>query len=130
MDGLFDPNAFVITFPVYFLGKTRPGGRRDAAVTVLRGRSRSGHALACVFTDDDLAGRFLAAHPRFRDFSPVPLRGRRALVEFLDAIQSEGCTHVGFDDLGRGAVSLAIADVKSVIERPDGGRREHRSAHP
>jgi uncharacterized protein (DUF433 family) len=99
MDDLFDPATFFVNFPVYgcFL-KGSDGG-------IPKGRNLSdGSQCVTVFTDKDLASRFVAELGEESTSEILPIYSLEHLTDWLTWCQQAGISHVLFDDAGKGGV--------------------------
>lgn len=98
---------FLVTGPVWFLA--RPGA--EGAVNFVTVED-TGRAYIPVFTDTDLAGRYVEAH--CGDIPGVAALGATtagAARDLFAALAGQGHTHVGFDPGGRCVRVFPIAAV-------------------
>ncbi len=81
---------YIVDFPVWYLVNTEHGN-------IMGGTRKKGERFVPIFSDEDLAERFVAPKPEAAAlFKPVSVAGSE-FVDFLDTIEGEGFTHVSLD---------------------------------
>jgi hypothetical protein len=118
-DELFDPDKFLVTFPLWFLNHPKVGLK---GLVGLNGPH--GEKAPPLFTDKDLAERFMASAPPLAHYVLEKIADPRALLVFLDSLKTGGFTHVTFDHVGGRAAFTPIPEFRAYTERamrpPDG----------
>jgi hypothetical protein len=107
MDELYDPNEFLITFPLWFW--VHPN--QNVAMPFIEVGGPGGERAAPFFTDKDLAERFRG--PPLAHYSLAMIEGPLDLLEVLSMLEAKGLTHVTIDQTERGAMYYAIRDLRS-----------------
>lgn len=112
MDEIVD--RFFLKIPVWVLGR---GRGKDRLNELLDGDNADGVRTTPVFTDKDLAQRFLTQH-HIAGFSPTPIADGNILVGFLRAIEKRKITHVSLDaSKGKIGKTIPVADFRVALER-------------
>jgi hypothetical protein len=110
-DDPFGPDGFVLTFPVWVVG------RPDRTVAgLLQGRYVGGATATPLFTDEDLARTFLERSPA-PGHVVMPIFEASALLGLLGALVRQGLTHVVIDPSGARGKSCPIALFRDKLAR-------------
>lgn len=116
-DDLFDSNEFLVVGPLWFVAPfPRPHGTEETATAVTKVVTDSG-SHAAVFTDLDLADRFLESIGSRERLKPFTLPDKWRFAEFLRLLQSLGETRLAFDPGEKHARVLPISRVIASIHR-------------
>jgi hypothetical protein len=94
-DLAFDPATFTFAYPVWIC--VRRGGSE-----VIGGTLEGGRKFVSVFTDEDLLLRFIAAQGLSTDAEVADIPDEGSFAGLLHQLQTDGYTHVVFDDRGAG----------------------------
>jgi hypothetical protein len=116
MDEPFNPDEFLISFPLWLPINPKPGVK---AMVLVQGPD--GEKAIPLFTDEDLVRRFLQSVPRIGHYALGMVEHPAALVELLEVLESEGFTDVTIDQAGSTAAFFPIAQLRSKLQGPQGG---------
>lgn len=126
MDELYDPDKFLITFPVWFLAErgtvspeTKAGDKIPLDDLGLVVGTAGGRECLLLFTDEDLARRFAAGAPM--DVVPGAFGTPQELAEALGGLDP-AVGHVVFDLAGIGARArpLAVREAVRLLREQSG----------
>lgn len=93
----FDGNKFAVTGPCWIVVERASFDTKGQfAGGFVTGKIGPASYVA-VFTDRDLANRFVEHGGRLKTLVPALLETPQALIGFLEGCKPSGCTHVGFD---------------------------------
>jgi hypothetical protein len=114
VEDLHDPASFEFTFPLWTLIHPTLKTRGLIEMPVPGGKA------APLFTDNDLADRYLREHPELGHYVLGSFASPAKLLPFLDLLEKRGFTHVLTDpSRGRG-LPFRIAELRSVARgQPD-----------
>ncbi len=112
---LHDPNSFVLTFPLWAIAH---GASKSEQIHSGQGfivfREEGKTDFVPVFTDVDLANRFLEKH-QDPALIKVRLKDLEAFGAFLEVMTRQGQTLISFDPTERANV-LSLVEVRHVVE--------------
>lgn len=89
----FDPNQFIVVNPLWYVADRKSLDDPDArGVVFAKGVTSGGRAFVAVFTDRDLAERFVE-RVRLPDAVPVEIRTPTEFLTILDYLAETGSEH-------------------------------------
>ena len=108
MDNLFDDETFSLTFPLWF-----PIHPDAIGAGVMRTKLENGNIGTPLFTDKDLAERFIASIPGMQIPYILGMAGEpKEILPILNFCAKKGITHVAFDQGLRTARFHLIDDLR------------------
>jgi hypothetical protein len=112
----FDPHAFIFSYPVWVVS------RKDNPESLAGGPMPGGGKFVAVFTDEDLAERFIRQTCRESESATGAIADADAFSGFLRVMQSAGYTHVVLDPSGKPA-QVKTLDIDSLLKAVERGGR-------
>jgi hypothetical protein len=111
MDGLYDPDTFQVTFPLWML--VHPVKKAEGFITI---NGAGGEVATPLFTDRDLVDRFQQENPPLKHYALAMMENPAKVLPLLGILEKRGFTHVTMDHTKRGAMFFPIAQLRSAIE--------------
>jgi hypothetical protein len=104
----FDPNKFAFSYPLWLcVGK----GKGNVAGFALGG----GRSAVAVFTDQDLAERFITASGARGQVDFVDITDAIVFAKLLTQMKANGASHVVFDDTGKASAVRVVKDIDALL---------------
>jgi uncharacterized protein (DUF433 family) len=116
MDDPFDPAKFVFQYPVFICLHKETGGVKGATLS-------GGDKAITIFTDGDLAERFVRQRGEQDVTDIVFLESDEEFVKTLKGMQETGATHVIFDDAGNAGIPRRIVPIPQLLQRIEDQRK-------
>jgi hypothetical protein len=114
MDDLdFDPNTFTFSYPVWVCF-------RRGSDDVIGGKLKDGSRFVALFTDKDLAMRFITTRGIAEETDIGDIPNVDAFRGMLTNLQLAGFSHAVFDDTGMGGDARVVLDIAQVLGRKKG----------
>jgi hypothetical protein len=128
MDELnFDPDSFVFSdVPWIVTYRERAGDALAGHPCFLGGKTEEGYSFVALFSDRDLAERFIALADMQGHTVAIQFPSLGQLVLFLRAIPAHGFTHIVLDparERGSGRV-CTLDELREALEEAIGGRED------
>src|SRR5262249_16473892 len=111
-------SKYVADFPLWYLSIPGQAKPKD----ILGGPMPAGGKFAPVFSDEDLAQRFVSSDARFKAVAVH----RPELTDFLDQIEERGFTHVAIDPKPRttAAYTVSVSDLRRAFSPDSEGQQQ------
>jgi len=102
-------DGFLLVFPLWALFD-----RTDQASGLLRANSLAGEQGFPLFTNEDLARRFLEEWPGLRGYALVRIADPGGLPKLMDLLAGKGFTHVSIDPCRHGPRYCVVAHLAAL----------------
>lgn len=96
MDELADQHKFTVSFPLWLVANDARHNSVDFFDFCARS-SGGEFEFVYLFTDENLAERFIADEPICAQHRPIALKDAAILLRLLDDLERRGITHAAFD---------------------------------